>query len=329
MPKLPVEAILAALITVIAVGLSLSAPGFASVQNLFDLLNASAVNMIFALGLLIVLLIGGIDISFSVGASVVQYVTITLLMGPLGGAIDGGNWLIGIVLAMTVGAGLGLFNAALIHGFRVVSIIITIATFNLYFGLLMFVTGGRSIYAIPDWLDARAALVSVETGSGLARLQLPVAAMAVMALVTWLVLNRTGFGRQLIGYGSNPEAATRSGVNGWKVHLFAYGWLGAMAGLAGLMQAHIVREVVPNALYGREFDVLAATVLGGATLGGGRGTVLGTLLGVLLLAMVQNGLNLLGVSPYAFKIVVGAIILIAITGINFGRLRHNLSGEQI
>ncbi len=324
MPKLPVEAILAALITLIAVGLSLSAPGFASVQNLFDLLNASAVNMIFALGLLIVLLIGGIDISFSVGASVVQYVTVTVLM-----ALGGGSWLTGILLAMAVGAGLGLFNAALIHGFRVVSIIITIATFNLYFGLLMFVTGGRSIYAIPDWLDARAALVSVETGSGLARLQLPVAAMAVMALVTWLMLNRTGFGRQLIGYGSNPEAATRSGVSGWKVHLFAYGWLGAMAGLAGLMQAHIVREVVPNALYGREFDVLAATVLGGATLGGGRGTVLGTLLGVLLLAMVQNGLNLLGVSPYAFKIVVGAIILIAITGINFGRLRHNLSGEQI
>lgn len=324
MAKLSVEAILAILIAVIALALTAAAPGFASLQNLFDLLNGSAVNMIFALGLLVVLLIGGIDISFSVGASVVQYVTVTALM-----AMGGGNWLIGIVLAMAVGCGLGLFNAALIHGFRVVSIIITIATFNLYFGLLMVLTGGRSIYAIPDWLDSRVSILSIETAGGLARLGLPVAVVAIVALATWGLLNRTGFGRQLAGYGSNPEAATRSGVSGWRVHLFAYGWLGAMAGLAGLMQAHLVREVVPNALYGREFDVLAATVLGGAMLGGGRGTVIGTLLGVLLLSLVQNGLNLLGVSPYAFQIVVGAIILIAITGINFARLRHNLGGEQL
>lgn len=328
MARLSVEAILAILIAVIALALSVAAPGFASLQNLFDLLNGSAVNMIFALGLLVVLLIGGIDISFSVGASVVQYVTVTALM-----AIGGGNWLIGIALAMAVGGLLGLFNAALIHGFRVVSIIITIATFNLYFGLLMVLTGGRSIYAIPDWLDSRVTILSIETAGetagGLARLGLPVAVVAVVALATWGLLNRTGFGRQLAGYGSNPEAAMRSGVSGWRVHLFAYGWLGAMAGLAGLMQAHLVREVVPNALYGREFDVLAATVLGGAMLGGGRGTVIGTLLGVLLLSLVQNGLNLLGVSPYAFQIVVGAIILIAITGINFARLRHNLGGEQI
>ncbi|MFB2533198.1 ABC transporter permease [Paracoccus sp. p3-h83] len=324
MPRLSVEAILALLILAIASALSLTAPGFASMQNLFDLLNASAVNMIFALGLLVVLLIGGIDISFSVGASVVQYVAITALMG-----IGGGNWAMGIVLAMAIGAGLGLFNAALIHGFRIVSIIVTIATFNLYFGLLMFLTGGRSIYMIPDWLDTRVQILSIDTASGAARLGLPVAVVVLVAALTWAILNRTGFGRQLAGYGSNPEAALRSGVSGWRVHLFAYGWLGAMAGLAGLMQAHIVREVVPNALYGREFDVLAATVLGGAVLGGGRGTVAGTILGVLLLAMVQNGLNLLGVSPYAFKIVVGAIILIAVTGINFGRLRHNLGGGQI
>lgn len=324
MARLSVEAILAILIAVIALALTAAAPGFASLQNLFDLLNGSAVNMIFALGLLVVLLIGGIDISFSVGASVVQYVTVTALM-----AMGGGNWLIGVALAMAVGGALGLFNAALIHGFRVVSIIITIATFNLYFGLLMYLTSGRSIYQIPDWLDARVDILSIETAGGLTRLGLPVAVVAIVALATWGLLNRTGFGRQLAGYGSNPEAAVRSGVSGWRVHLFAYGWLGAMAGLAGLMQAHLVREVVPNALYGREFDVLAATVLGGAMLGGGRGTVVGTLLGVLLLSLVQNGLNLLGVSPYAFQIVVGAIILIAITGINLGRLRHNLGGEQI
>lgn len=322
--KMSVEAVLAVLILIIGAALALTAPGFATLQNLFDLLNASAVNMIFALGLLVVLLIGGIDISFSVAASVVQYVAVTVLM-----AMGGGNWLFGIVLALAIGAGLGLFNATLIRGFRVVSIIITIATFNLYFGLLMYLTGGRSIYIIPDWLDTRINVISIETEGGLARLALPVAVAALIAVITWFLLNRTGFGRQLVGYGSNPDAAQRSGVSGWKVHMFAYGWLGAMAGLAGMMQVHIVREVVPNALYGREFDVLAAAVLGGAILGGGRGSVVGVILGVLLLALVQNGLNLLGVSPYAFKIVGGAIILLAVTGINFSRLRHNLSGDQV
>jgi simple sugar transport system permease protein len=94
-----------------------------------------------------------------------------------------------------------------------------------------------------------------------------------------------------------------------------------MAGIAGLMQAHITKEVVPNALVGRELEVLAAVVLGGARLGGGRGSVLGCFLGVLLVAVTQNGLNLLGVSPYAFKMVVGVIILLAISTSNLDPAR--------
>ena len=94
--------------------------------------------------------------------------------------------------------------------------------------------------------------------------------------------------------GDNPEGARRVGVNIGAMHYLAFGWLGLMAGIAGLMQAHYAQEVVPNALYGRELDVLAAVVLGGARLGGGRGSILGVLLGILLVAMTQNGLNLLG-----------------------------------
>ncbi len=97
------------------------------------------------------------------------------------------------------------------------------------------------------------------------------------------------------------------------MQFIAFGWLGLMAGIAGLMQAHYAQEVVPNALYGRELDVLAAVVLGGARLGGGKGSVLGCVLGVLLVSITQNGLNLMGVSPFAFKMIVGAIILVAIT----------------
>ena len=137
--------------------------------------------------------------------------------------------------------------------------------------------------------------------------------MAVCVLMTWALLRRTSLGRQLYAMGDNPEAARRIGINIGTMHYLAFGWLGLMAGIAGLMQAHYAQEVVPNALYGRELDVLAAVVLGGARLGGGRGTVLGVILGVALVAVTQNGLNLLGISPYAFKMIVGGIILVAIT----------------
>ena len=137
--------------------------------------------------------------------------------------------------------------------------------------------------------------------------------MALCVAATWLLLRRTSTGRQLYAMGDNPEGARRVGINIGAMHYLAFGWLGLMAGIGGLMQAHYAQEVVPNALYGRELDVLAAVVLGGARLGGGRGTILGVFLGIILVAITQNGLNLLGISPYAFKMIIGAIILVAIT----------------
>ncbi|MCB8890575.1 ABC transporter permease [Vreelandella malpeensis] len=310
------EGVLLGILLALCVVLSLATDSFLSVQNLFDLLNNQSVNIIFAVGLVVVLIAGGIDISFAVAASVVQYVVMTLLIDHLGG----GGWVVGMALSMLTGALLGLINAFLIHRFRIVSIIVTIGTFNLFFGLLMYVTGGVSIYDVPDWLYYAIPLLDLPAERGSATLYLPAAVMAVMVALTWLILARTGFGRSVYGFGSSPEAARRSGVSVWKIHAFAYGWLGLCAGVAGLMQAHIVQEVVPNALIGQELTILAAVVLGGATLGGGRGTVLGAVLGVLLLAVVQNGLNLLGVTPYAFRMIVGLIILVAITTSNLGNL---------
>lgn len=314
--RIGTEGVLLGIILALFVLLSLTTDSFLSIQNLFDLLNNQSVNIIFAVGLVVVLIAGGIDISFAVAASVVQYVVVTLLIKYLGG----GNWIAGILLSMAVGMLLGLFNALLIHRFRIVSIIVTIGTFNLFFGLLMYFTGGVSIYDVPDWLYYSIPLLDLPAERGSATLYFPAAVMAAMVLLTWFILARTGFGRAIYGYGSSPEAARRSGVSVWKIHAFAYGWLGLCAGVAGLMQAHIVQEVVPNALIGQELPILAAVVLGGATLGGGRGTVLGAVLGVLLLAIVQNGLNLLGVTPYAFRMIVGLIILAAITTSNLGNL---------
>ena len=288
--------------------LGLLTSSFLTLPNLFDLLNASAVNIIFGVGLLVVLVAGGIDISFAVAASVVQYLVAIAVA-----AIGGGDWAIGLALAGLFGTLLGCLNAFFIFQFRIVSIVVTIATFNLYFGLLMFFSGGVSIYDLPDWLTTRVPIVGIDTASGRAELTVTVLVMAACVAATWVLLRRTSTGRQLYAMGDNPEAARRVGIGIGTMHYLAFGWLGLMAGIAGLMQAHYAQEVVPNALYGRELDVLAAVVLGGARLGGGRGTILGVFLGIILVAVTQNGLNLLGISPYAFKMIIGAIILVAIT----------------
>ncbi|WAP69171.1 ABC transporter permease [Jiella pelagia] len=312
-------------ILLISAYLAVATDTFLTLVNLFDILNYSAVNVIFAAGLLVVLIAGGIDISFAVGASVVQYIVVTALI-----QMGGGNWAIGIVLSLAVGFCLGAINAALIYHFRIISIVVTIATFNLFFGFLMFLTGGVSIYNLPSWLSSRVILFEYETEIGWAEITLPVLAMVVTVAATWFLLRRLNLGRQLFAMGDNTEGARRLGINLGAMHYLAYGWLGACAGLAGLMQAHYAREVVPNALYGRELEVLAAVVLGGARLGGGRGTLLGAILGLALVSITQNGLNLLGISPYAFRMIVGFIILVAISLSNetIGLIVSRLKGPK-
>ncbi len=295
-------------ILIMGVFLSLTTSTFLTLSNLFDLVNASSVNIIFGVGLLVVLIAGGIDISFAVAASVVQYLTV-LTLGDMGG----GNWALGFILAGFFGTALGCFNAFWIYQFRIVSIVVTIVTYNLFFGLLMFFSGGSSLYDLPDWLTTSIPVVSMDTSSGHAEISILAAVMVVCVAATWLLLKLTSTGRQLYAMGDNIEGARRVGVSLGAMHYLAFGWLGLMAGIGGLMQAHYAQEVVPTALYGRELDVLAAVVLGGARLGGGRGSILGVILGIILVAMTQNGLNLLDISPYAFKMIIGVIILLAIT----------------
>lgn len=315
--RYPTEAKLLVVLILICTVLSLASPDFLTLVNFTGLLNNNAVNVIWAVGLLVVLIAGGIDISFAVAASVVQYLCVYAFA-----AIGGGNWAIGFLFAGTFGLGLGLVNAFLIHQFRIISIVVTISTFNAFFGLLMFFSSGRFLYNLPSWWSTRMILWEHQTANGTwAELTLPVAVMVGAMLATWVLIRRTTTGRQLYAFGDNPEGARRAGIPIWLMQAIAFGWCGMMAGVAGLMQAHITKEVVPNALVGRELEVLAAVVLGGARLGGGRGSVLGCFLGVLLVAVTQNGLNLLGVSPYAFKMVVGFIILLAISTSNLNLAR--------
>lgn len=312
----PTEAKLLAVLALITVALSIASPQFLTLVNLTSLLNNNAVNVIWATGLLVVLIAGGIDISFAVAASVVQYLAV-----PVFTALGGGNWAIGFIACGLLGIGLGLVNAFLIHQFRIISIVVTISTFNAFFGLLMFWSSGKFIYDLPSWWSGRVILWELETSNGWAEIRLPALVMVFAMAATWVLIRHTTTGRQLYAFGDNPEGARRAGINIALMQAIAFGWCGLMAGIAGLMQTHITKEVVPNALIGRELEVLAAVVLGGARLGGGRGSVLGCVLGVMLVAITQNGLNLLGVSPYAFKMVVGVIILLAISTSNLDLTR--------
>ncbi|KGT92425.1 sugar ABC transporter permease [Erwinia typographi] len=287
---------------------SLASDRFLSVQNLLDLAESYAVTGIFALGLFVVLVTGGIDISFAAVASVVQYLIATLFV-----QFQFDNALLSIVLAIVCGALFGTINALLIYSLRIVSIIITISMQSLLFGLLMWLTNGKSLYSLPDWwIQLRSVMPFTWQGQPF-QVGLPLTVMLSLALLTWLLLNKTHLGRQLYAVGGDQESARRIGIRVGLIHLLAYGYLGALAAIGGLVQVYRMGEVVPNALVGGELDVLAATVLGGASLMGGKGTVTGTLMGVFLIAILKNGLNLLGVSDYFMNIVVGGVIMAAIT----------------
>lgn len=284
------------------------APQFLTAGNIVDLIEGSSVTAILAAGLFVVLVAGGIDISFAATASVAQYVA--------GYFATQSHLPIPVIIAINllVGTGLGCLNAVLIDRLRATSIIITISTMSVFFSLLMYFTGGRSIYDLPSWWSSSVVLFQFAgTDNATVRITLPITIMVAVVLVTAFIMNFTSLGRQTFAMGGNVEAARRAGISLPKTQLFAYGYLGLMAGIAGFVQAHRVGEAVPNAMVGGELFVLAAAVLGGASLSGGTGSVGGVMLGILLLAMLRNGLNLLGISPYFFQMLLGVVILASAT----------------
>ena len=298
---------IASIVVLMAVFFSILSPGFLSGSNLVTLLENYSVMAIMAAGLLVVLISGGIDISFAAIAAVSQYLVATIIIQM------GGNWIVAFALSVTIGGLLGVVNALLIYYLQALSVIVTISTMTFYFAVLMFVTEGVSIYSLPDWFTAKLSLLGIP---------FPVMVAAIVLIITAFLLNRLSIGRQIYGLGGSPEGAKRMGCNLVGLQCFVYGYSGVTAGIAGLVQAHRVEEVVPNALIGRELDVLAAVVLGGASLQGGIGTVSGTVLGIVLLAILQNGLTLLGVSSYSFGFVTGVIILLSVSATAFAAKRQ-------
>ena len=312
------ETALAAVIVAVSVIFSLASPYFFTLSNATDLIEANSVTTILAAGVFVVLVSGGIDISFAAVASVTQYVAAVM------STRYGLPALPTVGLACALGIVLGSINALLTYYLRVVSIIVTIATSSIYYATLIYITAGTEIYNLPDWWTNRIVFFRMKTASGdIARLTLPMVIMAAVVIVTHLLMTRTHAGRQIYAFGGNPEAASRIGIKILPLQMRAYGYLGFLAGLAGFVQAHRVHQAVPTAMFGTELNVLAVAILGGASLAGGTGSMGGVILGVLLLAILQNGLNLLGVS-YFFGVVIGLTILVSISITGYTEQRMKL-----
>jgi simple sugar transport system permease protein len=264
----------------------------------------------------VVLISGGIDISFTATASVAQYVAMTVANA------YGLDWFSVFALACAVGVVCGLVNALLIDTLKISSIIVTIATLNIFYGLLVFATGGKYIYSLPDWFSKGIWWFEyIDKDQIPYGINLQILIVVLAFLITWLLLNRTNIGRQIYALGGNRDAAQRLGFNVLRLNLLVYGYMGFMAGMASLVQAQLAQSVAPTVLVGKELDVLAAVVLGGASLMGGVGTVLGTILGVVLLAIMQNGLVLVGVSSYWSQFFVGLVILVSVSTTALSMLR--------
>lgn len=283
---------------------------FLTLENILDLLKSYSFVGILAIGVLFVLLSGGIDISFTATATVSMYIMAVILN------TYGGNILTAFLIAIIVGIGLGMLNAVIIYFFNIQSIIATIATLNIYYGLLTVFSGGKWIYSLPIWFrefaQVRLFTLTNQTG-GQYGLSIVTGIWLVLAILSWLILRYTMIGRGIYAMGGNKVSAKRVGYNILRLHLFVYGFMGCLAGIAGVVLTLLVQSVAPNSIVGKELDVLAAVVLGGASLTGGVGNLAGTILGVTLIATMNNGMTLMRIPAFWYDVFIGLIIVVSVS----------------
>lgn len=292
--------------------IGLNNPTFFSLGNIFTLLRSSIVTGIFAMGVLIVLISGGIDVSFTAIGVFALYATTKLMLAYMPDA----PILVGFIIAATIGLFLGLINAFFIARFKLPTLIVTLGTMSLFHGFLLFVIGNQIIRDVPPAMTAfaRSTLLKIPMQRGTANLHPAVIMTLLIAIGVWLLLKYTMLGRGIYALGGAPEAAERAGFNVIRIQYFIYAFVGFLSGIAGMTFGSMARQANPQDIIGSELNVIAAVVLGGASLVGGRGTVIGALLGVILVVIANNSLILVGVPTVWQRVVIGAIILIG-TGI--------------
>jgi ribose transport system permease protein len=282
-------------------------PNFLKQDNLLNITNQIAVIAIIAIGMTVVIISGGIDLS--VGSLIAFSAVLTcLLIRDWAGSLQAGvsAMVLCSLIAILVSAAIGCITGGLITFFRLPPFIVTLGMMLMASGGAYLLSGGESVYQIPDgfvWLGRGASLLGIPNA---------VLMMAILYLFAHLAMKRTRWGRYLYAVGGNHEAARLSGVPIGRVRLSAYILSAALAGLGGIIMASQLKSGAPT--YGQMYElyVIAAVVVGGTSLSGGEGKILGTLIGAFIIAVIQNGMNLMNIESYTQKVILGLVILLAV-----------------
>ena len=282
-------------------------PDFLKRSNLMAIADRIVVIALIAIGMTMVIITGGIDLS--VGSLIAfSAVLATVFIRNFAGAENASA--IGMTLAclaaIALAACVGLFSGAMVTYFLIPPFIVTLAMMLVANGLAFIVAAGQSIYQVPDsliWLGRGASLLGIPN---------TVVLMALLYAIAHVIMTRTTLGRYIYAVGGNQEAARLSGVPVKRILIFVYAASAALAGLGGVVQASQLKSGAPTYGVMYELYVIAAVVVGGTSLTGGQGKILATLVGAFIIAVIQNGMNLIGVESYTQKVVLGLVILVAV-----------------
>lgn len=282
-----------------------------TLETFFDLLKSSSTYLIYSICVLLVMLSGGIDVSFSSVAAVSAYLAIYAQA-----YLNWGNSPVqAFVIAAVVGVLLGAVNAVLVSLMNLPSLIVTLATSNIFFGALLEVAPIIQLPAMPSWVRPFGTMRVIEltnsAGNTYGLSIMPVIALGILALFA-VFLKYTSIGRNIYAVGSSREAARRAGVSITKTNFVIYCLVGMLAGIASLFNISLVAIVQPYNIQGVTMDVIAAVVMGGAALSGGKGSVLGCMLGVLFLYLIKTSLIQLGIPSTWDSAIVGGVLILSI-----------------
>ena len=282
-------------------------PNFLKTSNLLNVANQIAVISIIAIGMTLVIITAGIDLSVGSLIAFSAVLCCWFIKEWMGGPDASVTGMVIASLLAIFGCGtLGLFSGSMVAYFGVPSFVASLGMMMVASGFAYMISEGLSIYQVPasfDWLGRGDAFFSIPNA---------VLLMVLLYIVAHFVMSRTTAGRYIYAVGGNPEAARLSGVPVQKILLWVYTLSGALAGLGGVVMASQFRSGDPKYGLMYELYVIAAVVVGGTSLTGGRGKVFGTLIGAFIIAVIQNGMNLTGVQSYTQKVVLGLVLLTAV-----------------
>lgn len=285
---------------VLCIIISVINPNFLTSNNLLNVLRQTSTNLYLALAMTMIIILGGIDLSVGSIMAVVGVVTTSLI------AFLGAPVLVAVAVGLLVGVLIGAVNGYVAATTIIPPFIITLATMNIARGAAYVLTDGKPVRVMSDSFNF--------IGSGYIGgiLPTPVLYLIILLILCYFIMNKTKLGRHMYAVGGNAEAAKFSGINIKKVKFFAYAFSGLMAAIAGIVLASRMFSGQPTAGNAAELDAIAAVVLGGTSMTGGYGRIGGTVIGALIIGVLSNGLNLMGVSSFWQFIVKGIVILVAV-----------------